>query len=163
MWFKLGGAGLKVLPSLPISLGFEDRVTFRRPVARAVYEFRLMAAKMSPNLLQELGVEDQLQLARCLRLRLGELDFEELAIGNQLEFARKCRQRLLDRRRCSQRGMGANETLPQPAVAEDSLDHIRLATFDEADDLHRAATFGTFQSLRTRLDHGGQTRVSPVD
>ena len=60
MWFKFGGAGFKVLPSLPISLGFEDRETFRRPVARTDYEFRLMAAKMSPNLLQELGVEDQL-------------------------------------------------------------------------------------------------------
>ncbi|MDG2105589.1 MAG: hypothetical protein P8J91_17695, partial [Pirellulaceae bacterium] len=42
-------------------------------------------------------------------------------------------------------GMSAEEALPQPAVAEDSLDHIRLATFDKTDDLHRAATFGTFQ------------------
>ena len=41
--------------------------------------------------------------------------------------------------------MGADETLPQPAVAENSLDDIRLSTFDETDDLHRAATFGTFQ------------------
>ena len=56
--------------------------------------------------------------------------------------------------------MGANETLPQPAVAEDSLDHIRLATFDKTDDLHRAATFGTFQWIdfvesldQTRLDY----------
>ena len=41
--------------------------------------------------------------------------------------------------------MGADEALPQPAVAENSLDDIRLSTFDETDDLHCAATFGTFQ------------------
>ncbi len=34
VWFKFGRAVLKSLSSLPISLGFEDRVTFRRPVAR---------------------------------------------------------------------------------------------------------------------------------
>ena len=78
MWFKFGGAGLKVLPSLAISLGFEDRVTFRRPVARTDYESRLMAANMSPSRLQERGVEDQLELAKVLRLRLAKLGFEEL-------------------------------------------------------------------------------------
>ena len=60
VWLKFGGAGLKVLASLPISLGFEDRVTFRRPVTRTDYASGLMAANMSPNRLQELGVEDQL-------------------------------------------------------------------------------------------------------
>ncbi|MDG2013319.1 MAG: hypothetical protein P8J33_07430, partial [Pirellulaceae bacterium] len=40
--------------------------------------------------LQKLGVENQLQLARGLRLPLARLDFEELAIGNQYEFARRC-------------------------------------------------------------------------
>ncbi len=48
MWFKFGGAGFKALPSLPISLGFEDRVTFRRPVARTDYESKLMAMESSP-------------------------------------------------------------------------------------------------------------------
>ncbi len=55
----LRGGG-KSLSSDPISLGFEASVTFRRPVARPDYESGLTAAKMSPNRLQELGVEDQL-------------------------------------------------------------------------------------------------------
>ncbi len=90
VWSKHGGAGLKVCSSLPISPGFEDRVTFGRPVAGTDYASGLMAANMSPNRLQEIGVEDQLQLARRLRLLLARLDFEEPAIGNQLEFARRC-------------------------------------------------------------------------
>ena len=61
--------------------------------------------------------------------------------------------------------MGADETLPQPAVAENSLDDIRLSTFDETDDLHCAATFGTFQwidvvdSLDQPRPRGNRTRA----
>ncbi len=61
--------------------------------------------------------------------------------------------------------MGADETLPQAAVAEDSLDDIRLSTFDETDDLHCAATFGTFQwidfvdSLDQPRPRGNRTRA----
>ena len=43
--------------------GFGDPSALRMPVARTDYESRLMAAKMSPNRLPELGVEDQLELA----------------------------------------------------------------------------------------------------
>ena len=43
--FKFGEARLKLLPSLPISLGFEDMVAFRIGVARTDYASGLMADK----------------------------------------------------------------------------------------------------------------------
>ena len=61
--------------------------------------------------------------------------------------------------------MGADETLPQPAVAEDPLDDIRLSTLNETDDLHRAATLGTLQridfvdSLDQPRPRGNRTRA----
>lgn len=60
--------------------------------------------------------------------------------------------------------MGAEETLPQPAVAEDSLNNIRLSTFDETDDLHRAATLGTLQriDLVDSLDQIAHVETEPA-
>ena len=46
--------------------------------------------------------------------------------------------------------------LPQPTVAENSLDDIRLSTFDETDDLHRAATFGTTYSSNKSFVFAGK-------
>ncbi len=117
------------------------------------------------NRLQKLGVEDQLNLAKCLRMPLTKLGFEKLASRNQREFARGWRQQWLGGRRCSRRSMGEDETLPKPAVAENSLDDIRLSTFDETDDLHCAAAFRTFQwidfvdSLDQRRPRGNRTRA----
>ncbi len=67
--------------------------------------------KSSPNRLQKLGVEDQLELAKVLHLRLARLGFEKLTISNQHEFAQRCSLRLPGTRRCSRRGMGAEEAL----------------------------------------------------
>ena len=66
------------------------------------------------------------------------MGFEKLAIGNQLEFARRLRW-------CSWRVLSADEDLPRSEVTEDSLDHILLSTFNESNDLQRIATLGTFQ------------------
>ena len=35
---------------------------------------------------------------------------------------------------------GTERAFPEPTVPEGSLDHVRLATLDEADDLHLATT-----------------------
>ena len=43
--------------------------------------------------------------------------------------------------------MDADDALPPPVVAEDSLDDIRLSTLDETDDFHRAAALGTRQRV----------------
>ena len=43
--------------------------------------------------------------------------------------------------------MGTEDSWPQPAVAEDSLNDIRLSTFAETDDLHRAAIVGTLRQI----------------
>ena len=61
---------------------------FRQTLARTDYASGLKWEKVYR--LQKLGGEDQQQLSGGRRLRLARLDFEELAIRNQHEFARRC-------------------------------------------------------------------------
>ena len=74
--FKFGVAGFKSLSSLPILNGFEDLGAVRAPAARTDYASEPKWEKVYR--LQKLGVEDQLELAKVLRLRLARLGFEKL-------------------------------------------------------------------------------------
>ncbi len=86
--FKFDVANFKSLSSLPILNGFEDSGAVRTSASRTDYASGLQWGKMYR--LQEFRIDDQRQLAKVVRLSLARLDFEELAIGNQHEFARSC-------------------------------------------------------------------------
>ena len=101
--------------------------------------------------LEKIGIEHQLQLARCVRLGLPlclgfpVLGLKELGVGDYLQISRFRRRSLRSTGRGARSGVGAKRAFPSPAVAEDSLDHIRLAPLDEADDLEPAAALRALQ------------------
>ncbi len=97
------------------------------------------------NGLKEVGFEDQLQLARCFRINLPKLGLEILAVGDAFQFVRCARCSFRCVWRCTGIGQGAERTFPEPAMPQNALDHVRLATLDEADDLHPSTTGRTRQ------------------
>ena len=96
------------------------------PSARTTSDFGAPAGKKraSSPPLQELGIEYQLQLARCFRLGLPVLGLKEFGIGDKLRIARASVRSV---RRRPRTGVGAERAFPQPAVVEDSRWDILLA------------------------------------
>ncbi len=73
----------------------------------------------------------QLQLARPIRLGLLVIRLQEFGVGNELRIGRFSRDSLPPVRRRPRPGARAERTFPQSTMAENLLDHFRLATFDE--------------------------------
>ena len=97
------------------------------------------------NGLKEVGFEDQPQLARCFRISRPKIVLEILAVGDAFQFVRCARCSFRCVWRCTGIGQGVERTFPEPPLPQNALDHVCLATLDEADDLHLSTTGRTRQ------------------
>ena len=79
--------------------------------------------------------------------KIQKLGLEKLTVRDAFEFMRYVRRSLRCIRRRSGTGQGTDRTFPKPTVPEDALDYVRLATLDEADDLHLSTTTRTRQRI----------------
>ncbi len=98
--------------------------------------------------LKERWGEHQLQqLSRCFRRALAIFGLDKLTVRDAFHFVWCVRRSLRCIWRRSGTGERAERAFPESTMSKDALDHVHLATLDEADDLHLPTTTQTRQRI----------------